>query len=322
MLPQLIRLLRNINYNVVATNFDQSAVNRKCYSLLGVNTETPYFLVDDVKVWALFDVPHLIKSARTTFMDHSMESLDGKVSGEIIRKCYNKDKMTTTKTFPKLTDAHLYYDTFQKMRVNLAVQLLSESVASGLESMTSVGVLKQDDKVVKATIGFVRNFNVLFDLLNASSVDDPNPNKQGLSSKNIHRLEGLLIYVASLKKLDSGTVYWIDGLIQTINGIIGIFHQINSNDKEFILFTRYFNQDPLENLFGLIRAHGGNNRNPYLIDFLRIISRIMTSKLLLNPQNTNCAIEDTSAITVLDLQKYENEKDNTKVQIFNETFNF
>lgn len=62
LIQYIVRILKEINLNVVATACDQSAVNRKAYSILGVTIETPYYLVNDHKVWALYDLPHLIKS--------------------------------------------------------------------------------------------------------------------------------------------------------------------------------------------------------------------------------------------------------------------
>lgn len=58
----MIRLLMSIGYKVKVVNADQSGVNRKAFSILGVTVHEPFFYVDDIKVYALFDVPHLFKS--------------------------------------------------------------------------------------------------------------------------------------------------------------------------------------------------------------------------------------------------------------------
>lgn len=94
------------------------------------------------------------------------------------------------------------------------------------------------------------------------------------------------------------------GLEQTIRGVIDIFDKLSLKNNNFVLFTRNLNQDPLENLFGLVRAQGGNNRILFLIDFLRNISRIMTSKLLIFPNETNCEFDETTFIQTVDLENY------------------
>lgn len=89
------------------------------------------------------------------------------------------------------------------------------------------------------------------------------------------------------------------------------FEKMHSQRKDFVLLTKYLSQDPVENLFGMVRARGGNNKNPYLIDFLR-----MTSKLLIKCKNTNCEFEQNSLVTILDLEKYSLPLVNKPVNIF------
>lgn len=62
LIPFVVRELKEIGYAVKIVNMDQSGVNRRAYSLLGVTKEEPSFFVDDQKVWAMFDLPHLYKS--------------------------------------------------------------------------------------------------------------------------------------------------------------------------------------------------------------------------------------------------------------------
>lgn len=210
-----------------------------------------------------------------------------------------------------MTDVHFEYDTFDKMKVGLAVQILSESVARGLEHCVNKGFIKSstDLRSIHPTINFTRNLNVIFDLLNAKSMDDVNQNKRGINKDNIDQLSVLHDYISSLKILEGSTVYWIQGLRQTIKGVIGMFGQIQTLDNDCVLMTRNINQDPLENLFGQVRAKGGNNRNPYLLDFLRIISRIMTTTLLLSSKKTNCELDATTQIQILDFDKYKLENE-------------
>lgn len=316
LLPMMIRILRDSNYDVLATVMDQSAVNRKSYSLLGATVEKPFFFVDEIQVFALFDYPYLRKSMRTTFLECAMESSDGKVSGEIIKNAYLLDKKASTRLFPKLTVDHFFYDTFQKMRVGLATQVLSNSLAQGLKQMFDNGLLKGNKVVIINIIAFVKNSNTLFDLLNADNINDCNDNKRGISENNIEPLKMLSKYFSTLQKVSSGAVYWISGLQQTLRAYIMLFEKMHSQQNDFVLFTKYFTQDPIENLFGMIRARGGNNKNPYLIDFLRIVSQIMTSKLLIECKNTNCEFKQDSLVTILDLEKYSLPIENKPVNIF------
>lgn len=90
--------------------------------------------------------------------------------------------------------------------------------------------------------------------------------------------------------------YWINE--QTVNGIILFFEERHKTNENFCLMTRRLNQDALENMFGLIQANGGNYRNPTLLDFLRIVSKVLTS-LNVSFENSNCVIDDCSNINVI-----------------------
>lgn len=68
--------------------------------------------------------------------------------------------------------SHLYPDGFAKLKVKNAAQLLSESVAAGLESMAK--------PYFEGTIAFLRFFDELFDSLNSSSLFGCKPSRRAL----------------------------------------------------------------------------------------------------------------------------------------------
>lgn len=158
----MIRLLKSIGYTVTIINSDQSSVNRKAFSILGVTVQQPYFFVDDLKVVALYDIPHLFKSARTTFLEKRMSTSDGVFSGNCVKRIFESQDNQGSKVFPKLTYRHLNYDTFDKMRVFLAVQVLSKSVANGVESMIESGFFEIDDEsiLLSCLLCWLRSRNV------------------------------------------------------------------------------------------------------------------------------------------------------------------
>lgn len=292
---------------MLVVNGDQSAVNRNCYKLLGACENDPYFFIDESKIYAIFDVPHLVKSCRTTFLKDDLQTVDGKVSGESLKKAFKASRESCNGLFVKLTTNHFEYDTFQKMRVGLAVQVLSNSVANDLQKMIELGYFKGKtlQQTAYNTSKFIQNMNKIFDLLNSKSITDANINKRGICSQNIEQLRELQEYVSSIEKCSGSTVYWIRGMNQTLKGVIDLCTDELRKNSNFHLMSRYLNQDPLENLFGTIRAKGVNNRNPSLMDFLRIVGRIMTSKLEVNLKETNCEVDDMCKIQVVDLIKYE-----------------
>ena len=89
---------------------------------------------------------------------------------------------------------------------------------------------------------------------------------------------------------------------------------MNIPKKKFIL-TNKLNQDPVENLFALIRIKGGNNKNPSVYDFNRIMGRIVSNKLLaFSSENTNC-IEYHDNFILLDDNEIENEMKVSEIEV-------
>lgn len=74
------------------------------------------------------------------------------------------------------------------------------------------------------------------------------------------------------------------------------------NSQIFFILTVRLNQDPIENLFGLIRQRGGvgNRRNPTVKEFNNLLGQIMSIKFLRNSALTNC-YEDDDEILIQDL---------------------
>ncbi|KAE9528673.1 hypothetical protein AGLY_012248 [Aphis glycines] len=139
-----------------------------------------------------------------------------------------------SKSLLKITEAHTYPSSFQKMRVKLAVQFFSHTMASTIRTCIETDELKS--QTAKNTADFVDFINKLFDCLNSKTLYSLNPYNCGLSDS---------------------------GITQTITGILSFFEDAKSinNEVSFILTNR-LNQDVLENLFSIMRQKGGYNKNP------------------------------------------------------------
>ncbi|XP_063859154.1 uncharacterized protein LOC135100120 [Scylla paramamosain] len=70
-----------------------------------------------------------------------------------------KDKMNI-RLAPKLTDKHIYCNTFDKMRVCMATQVFSRTVAAGIDTHSSLGSLPKD---AATTATFIYKMDMLFD---------------------------------------------------------------------------------------------------------------------------------------------------------------
>lgn len=87
---------------------DQGATNRSALSILGVNKDNPCFSIEDKVIYAIYDVPHLIKSLRNNMLNGTFIIGNKQISFNDIITVYNIDKNNEkARALLKLTDAHI-----------------------------------------------------------------------------------------------------------------------------------------------------------------------------------------------------------------------
>ncbi|KAJ8909818.1 hypothetical protein NQ315_003696 [Exocentrus adspersus] len=103
-------------------------------TLLNVTPENPVFSVNDHDVVYLFDTCHLQKATKNNLVNNTFCFENKRTSWTFVEEFYKSDKLQPYRCAPKLTDAHIYPTNFEKMKVKYAVQVLSNSVASGMNT--------------------------------------------------------------------------------------------------------------------------------------------------------------------------------------------
>ena len=89
----------------------------------------------------LFDPPHLLKCLRNNFMKHDFYVNGTVMKWKYIVDYYERDSKQALKLAPKITDKHLNLPPFAGMRVRLAAQVFSHSVAAGTNTHVAFGAL-------------------------------------------------------------------------------------------------------------------------------------------------------------------------------------
>jgi len=246
---------------------DQGTNNQSALKSLGVDENKPYFFFENNKIFSIFDSPHLIKSLRNNLIGCSFEKDNMTVAAfSDITKTYEIDKNNIkSKSLLKITEAHIYPSSFQKMRVKLAVQFFSHTMASTIRTCIETDELKS--QTAKNTADFVDFINKLFDCLNSKTLYSSNPYNCGLSDSGTVKpfLNNAAIYFINLQKNKKCKITkppCFKGNTQTITGILSFFEEAKSinNEVSFILTNR-LNQDALENLFSIMRQKGSYNKN-------------------------------------------------------------
>ncbi len=271
---EAITKLDEVGVRVVNVTCDQGSNNWAMTSLLGATPEKPFFHHLGRKIFFSPDPPHLIKSCRNCLLEHNIMTKDGLASWMHLRAFYNQDKLGTLRMAKKLTDEHLDPPPiYGKMIVRYATQVLSHSVAKGMQSCVLTKTLS---KMVLPTSLFCEQFDTLFDIMNVSRPRDPKPFKRGLHPGNKDQqqfLDDSIKYIRGLKvmnkegKVINNHFRWMDGMVMAITSLKMLCFDMCENQGFDFLLSRRLNQDPLENYFSIIRQRNGFDNNPSCYGF-------------------------------------------------------
>lgn len=199
--------------------------------------------------------------------------------------------LDTTKQFklaPRLTNEHIYPNNFQKMKVKLASQVFSHSVAVAMHTYIEFDVLSKE---AYPTANFILKMNDLFDLLNSSNFEKCQAfmatKKQTDLLKEMDQLFENLKVVNFDGKVVTKQLKFIFGWRMTIKSIFILWETLQTKGYKY-LFTRNLNQDCLENYFGQIRNCCGNARNPTPIQFCRAFKKLFALRYFDSADGANC----------------------------------
>lgn len=280
---------------VIAVILDGASVNRKFLTMNFNFGNTKFVHVtmnvasgDCRPLYFMVDPPHLIKTFRNclanSFSHRGSRTLwknGQQLSWKAIEALYEitkNDKFKTT----KLTKAHTKLSSFSCMKVILAVQVLSKSVAEALLRNKDNPLLK--DAFSQELVDFILIMNRTFDCLNGGvhstkkninsdlneyfSLDDPR--FQFLEETVLKYLQDWENDVSRRKGFTKEqrskmmiSFQSMEALKITIHSFVHVSKFLLSNGTPSVS-SRRMNQDPLEQYFSILRRCGGSNENPNL----------------------------------------------------------
>ena len=284
-----IEKLAGIGVNVVSLTCDgpsaHFAMMRELGASLDPNSMKTFFTSNSKKIYVFLDICHMLKLVRNILNKHVLIDEDGnQICWRFIGELAKLQEREGLRLGNKLRMAHVNFEQ-QKMKVNLAAQALSSSVATAIEYCDKQLKLPQF-KDSEATVKFIRTIDSLFDILNSK-----NPFAKGykcaLKPDNCHVwgpfLEQSYSYLSKLKNVIGTPIYKTKqktgfvGFMAAIPSTKGLFSDlVAQSDSQLKYLLMYkFSQDHLELFFGGIRAAGGSNNNPTAQQFVGIYKRML-----------------------------------------------
>lgn len=332
LIRQCLSLCHEVGVKIVSMTFDGAPTNLSTAEILGCKLTDPDNLKSDFphpvnqeSVVIFLDPSHMIKLIRNTFESKKMfyDAQNEKIKWSLL---VSLNKLQTNEQLHfanKLTNKHIHFRN-QIMKVRLATQLLSRSVAKALLLCNELLTGKAFEDV-SGTVKFISIINDLFDIMNSNKYGKYGF-KQPLNSKNVSTISNFFElaknYILSLKQyikirleikrrnLPNRIILKIikKRLVDTINktGFLGFLINIQSLQTLFeivvktqkiqYLSTYRLSQDHLELFFGCIRRHGGHNNNPNVIQFKAAYKKILANLELRDSFSGNCAPMDNFSI--------------------------
>ncbi|KAL1421128.1 hypothetical protein MTO96_023435 [Rhipicephalus appendiculatus] len=216
-------------------------------------------------VHTVIDPPHIFKCIRNNLLKVGKFLLPG--DQEVFHFHYSalleyEEQQAGLRTVPKLTTAHVNPNPFQKLSVKLAVQLFSESTASGMEFYARRDECKKLH-MSAATVQFTRRMNDLYDCLNTKRPQQVQYNEAEhitTLKENIKWLDRWYEYIQTLPKqrqicfLSKPTS---EALRLTLHSVVALIEYLLKSGFQYVLVGN-FGQDPLERFFGITRHVAGD----------------------------------------------------------------
>ncbi|GFR82706.1 transposable element P transposase-like Protein [Elysia marginata] len=189
---------------------------------------------------------------------------------------------------PKLASKHITMPPFSHLRVCLAAQILSHSVAAGISAMVTLKALPPE---AIETAKFAEQFDRLFNCFNSSSLTSKNVIGHGITASSTHAsfLEQSLEWLSQVQcNNTSQSLPCLEGWRLSISCLLKLWKDLRENLGFRYLLTDRLNQDCLENLFAVIRSKGGNRFNPEAYEFKAALRQCMVDSVMTSSERQNC----------------------------------
>jgi len=194
------------------------------------------------------------------------------------------------------------------MKVSLATQIFSESMYTAYLVYKTMfpDYFRKDDN--NTTLEFIIDMDKLFDTLNSSLKKKTVPNKLNYAitkdSEHIQFLKNMSEALEKSKFEIGPQPACIKGFILTINSVLQLFEDLSENYDIQQLCTRKLIQDPLENLFSVIRQQHGCSVNPSPKQFQTGLRHIFITQISKVSGNSNCETDKNYIFTKLSQLKH------------------
>lgn len=279
---KIIALLFNIGLNVKAFVMN---LGTEFLQFPEVSIAEPYFEVSGRKIYQIFDVPALFKSAREALVTQDFHIGEKCVKWSHIVKVYYNDKDQMLRLVPKLTESHLCPE--ENDDPVLAIQVFSRAVAAAMNYHVIAKLINSN---ALGTVEFIKTMNNLFDILTSQKITHENELKRAYTNTGSQKdcLKNTFEYLKRLEIRDrkgntvNDSASFIIGLLITIKSVMSLSEELQQENFNYLL-TKHFSLDCMKLYFKKVRKLGGNCcATPTAVMFARSFRRLFLASLVSN----------------------------------------
>ena len=316
LIDTCINKLRDINVHVTGLTVDGLSSNFSMMENLGVGVDwkspDPAFFSSghsDEPLSMVFDPCHGIKLVRNAFADLRVlkDARGREIRWQYIQHLHELQVEEGVHAANKVRKAHVEFHR-QKMKVSLAAQILSNSVADALKFCREELRLPQFVGS-EATEEFIRIFNDAFDVMNSRNLHGKNL-KAPMSLINeplwMEVFQRTRDYILNLSLVDGTKIVQsrrktgFVGFLMNIQSLQNIFDFHVRKGQLTYLLTYKLSQDHLELFFGSLRSRLGCNNNPTTTQFKGAYKRLLVHGVM-EGLNGNCLPQDDTQVLSTDI---------------------
>jgi hypothetical protein len=331
LLTTALKKLYDVGVKTPNVTCDGLAANFSTLKKLGVSFDPislkcffPHPSDPSQKVTVMLDACHLLKLARNTLSDLKVliDPNGNKIKWQFIEQLHQLQSIEGLRAANKLRKDHIFWQS-QKMKVSLAAQTLSSSVADSIDFCREHLKLSefQDSQ---HTSKFIRVIDVLFDIMNsrnalAKGYKAPMTkiNKNHWSKIFSDSIE----YISNLQDLQGKKLVHSPrktafiGLLINIQSLQFLFKTLVEDEGQMnYLLTYKLSQDHIELFFSALRCRLGRNNNPTVREFKAAYKRLLLHQEIRGNRG-NCLLQDDT--TLLSFRNL-NQSTTTKQEDFND----
>lgn len=293
LVKQGLSFLHESGVIVSSLTFDASASNVSMAKSLGANFNNVNSLktsfchpITNENVFIFFDACHMLKLIRNAIGHYKIlkNSEGGNIEWRYLTSLVDLQLNEGLHAGNKLKKRHLEW-TREKMKVKIAAQTMSKSVADALTYL-DLDLKHPHFRNSQATSEFILNINDIFDIFNSRHKFTKYKYKAAIFSGNeelmFNRLKLIKKYLLGLTYgersiLLSGRKTGFLGFLINIESITELYETYikTNNPKLNFLSTYKLSQDHLEIFFSAIRSRGGHNNNPTAKQFENSYKRLL-----------------------------------------------